>query len=78
MSHGHHCQCGCDHSHDDIGDPAVSYGLYQKIDLERVQCFNEHEEGAGRRVFKPWDERLDVTKVCVFISMYIASRNLPM
>lgn len=62
MSHGHHCHGGCDHSQDDVGDPAISYGLYQKIDLERVQCFNEHEEGAGQRVFKPWDERLDVTK----------------
>lgn len=61
--HHHHHHGHCDHSHEDKEDPALVYGLYQKIDLQRVQCFNEHEEGAGRRVFKPWDERLDVTKV---------------
>ena len=64
MAHGHHhCRGGCDHSHDESEDPALVYGLYEKIDTERVQCFNEHEEGAGKRVFKPWEERLDTTKV---------------
>ena len=39
------------------------YSLYQKIDTEKLQCLNEAEEGSGRTVFKPWDERLDRTKV---------------
>ena len=39
------------------------YSLYQKIDTEKLQCLNEAEEGSGKTVFKPWDERLDRTKV---------------
>lgn len=38
--------------------------LYQKIDTENLQCLNEAEEGSGKAVFKPWDERLDRSKVC--------------
>ena len=37
--------------------------LYQKIDVLRLQCLNEAEEGSGKMVFKPWDERLDKSKV---------------
>ena len=37
--------------------------MYQKIDLEKLQCLNEVEEGSGKTVFKPWDERLDKSKV---------------
>lgn len=37
--------------------------LYQKIDTENLQCLNEAEDGSGKTVFKPWDERLDKTKV---------------
>ena len=46
-----------------------TYSLYKKIDIEKVQCLNESEEGAGKFVFKPWDERLDRTKVCGAISL---------
>ena len=62
MAH-HHCHGGCDHSHDELGDPALVYSLYDKIDIQKLQCFNEHEEGAGRKVFRAWDERLDTTQV---------------
>ena len=37
--------------------------LYQKIDTEKLQCLNEAEEGSGKKVFRPWDERLDKSKV---------------
>lgn len=37
--------------------------LYEKIDIARVQCLNECVEGTGATVFKPWEERLDRTKV---------------
>lgn len=37
--------------------------LYEKIDIARVQCLNELAEGSGVTVFKPWEERLDRTKV---------------
>ena len=62
MAHHHHGHGGCDHSHEDPVDPALVYSLYQKIDINRVQCYNEHEEGAGAKVFKPWEDRLDTTK----------------
>lgn len=56
--HHHHCCHGGDHSHGEE-DPAVLYSLYKRIDLLNVQCYNESEEGAGRGVFKPWEERLN-------------------
>ena len=40
-----------------------SPSLYQKIDTEKLQCLNEAEEGSGKKVFRPWDERLDKSKV---------------
>lgn len=35
----------------------MEYGLYQKIDLEKMQCLNESRDGDGKLVFKPWDQR---------------------
>lgn len=58
--HHHHGNCGCDHSSQ---EPALLYSLYQKIDIENVRCYNEHQMGAGKTIFKPWEERLDLTKV---------------
>lgn len=40
--------------------------LYQKIDTERLECLNESEEGAGKTVFKAWEDRLDKVKVCFY------------
>ncbi|KAL8562250.1 PITH domain-containing protein 1 [Nucella lapillus] len=61
MSHGHShgpCGGGADHSHDH-GDAELGrmYSLYVKVDTERMQCLNESVEGAGKTVFKPWDQR---------------------
>ncbi|PVD23899.1 hypothetical protein C0Q70_17174 [Pomacea canaliculata] len=50
MSHGHCHSCGegnHSHSHDDP-ELGVQYMLYQKIDLQRVQCYNEAVEGSGQ------------------------------
>ena len=33
--------------------------MYQKIDLSNMECLNESEEGGGKRVFRPWQNRLD-------------------
>ena len=71
MEHHHHGAGGCEHSHD--GDPAVAYSLYQKIDMIHMQCFNESEEGAGKKVFKPWEERLDKTEVSFISHMFICA-----
>ncbi|XP_033228008.1 PITH domain-containing protein GA19395 [Belonocnema kinseyi] len=51
----HQCQCGHTHNEAELG---VQYNLYQKIDLQNVECLNEAEEGSGIKVFKPWEERL--------------------
>ena len=63
MSHGHSHGCG-GHDHDhDSPDRGALFSLYTKIDTERVECLNEASEGSGKLVFKPWDERLDFSKV---------------
>uniref|UniRef100_H2ZCF5 PITH domain-containing protein 1 n=1 Tax=Ciona savignyi TaxID=51511 RepID=H2ZCF5_CIOSA len=56
----------CDHSHDhghdhshDHEDKSTSFSLYLKINLPQLECLNESEEGSGKKVFKPWDQRLD-------------------
>ncbi len=45
--------------------------LYKKIDLSKVQCLNESEDGAGKTVFKPWDERFDREKVHPFTVFHL-------
>ena len=62
--HGHsHGGCEHDHDHQKEEDRGAAYSLYLKIDLERVQCLNEAEDGSARYIFKPWDRRLDKEKV---------------
>lgn len=64
MSHGHSHGCGGhdDHDHDNP-DRGALFSLYTKIDTERLECLNEVTDGSGKLVFKPWDERLDFSKV---------------
>lgn len=56
----------CDHDHEHDGccqhgdDNDVAYSLYQKIDTLNVECLNEHVDGSGVKVFKPWNERLNL------------------
>ncbi|XP_058855305.1 LOW QUALITY PROTEIN: PITH domain-containing protein 1 [Acipenser ruthenus] len=59
--HGHGHSCGCEGQHDPA-ERGLEFGLYQKIDLEKLQCLNESREGAGKLVFKPWEERRDREK----------------
>lgn len=67
MSHGHShggggCQCAAERE-EPPEQRGLAYGLYLRIDLERLQCLNESREGSGRGVFKPWEERADRSKV---------------
>ena len=54
-SHGHH-------DHKKVDDLGSVYTLYQKIDIENVECLNEAVENSGSVVFKCWDERNDTSK----------------
>lgn len=68
MSHGHShgggggCRCAAERE-EPPEQRGLAYGLYLRIDLERLQCLNESREGSGRGVFKPWEERSDRSKV---------------
>jgi len=55
-SHGH-----CEHeAQEQPSDLGIAYSLYTKIDTENVQCLNEVVEDSGKKVFKPWEKRLDI------------------
>ena len=61
----HHCdhECNGHSSLNDSEDLGVLYSLFSKIDLGKLECLNEAEEGSGKTVFKPWEERMDMEKV---------------
>ncbi|CAI9157963.1 unnamed protein product [Rangifer tarandus platyrhynchus] len=66
MSHGHiHRGAGC-HCAAKWGEPpeqrSPAYGLYLRINLERLQCLNESCEGSGLLIFKLREERTDGSK----------------
>ena len=60
--HGHGHGCGCEGEHEPA-ERGLEYGLYRRIDLEKVQCLNESRDGDGKLVFKPWDQRNERDKV---------------
>lgn len=64
--HGHGQGCGCAGEHEPA-ERGLEYGLYRKIDLEKLQCLNESRDGDGKLVFKPWDRRTerDTVTVCL-------------
>jgi hypothetical protein len=68
-----HRNCDCAQSHQSVTeDLGNSYTLYLKIDKSNVQCLNETVEGAGAKVFKPWDKRLDTAEVISLTFLYCA------
>lgn len=60
MDHSHCCHK--EHDQSLSADPAILYSLFQRIDTEKVQCLNESVDGSGKTVFKPWEDRLDVSQ----------------
>ena len=71
--HEHGC-CSSEHQHDNNASEAERgnlYSLYKKIDMDKVQCLNEAVDGSCQKIFKPWHERLDKTKV--FLSLIALS-----
>ncbi|EDW77378.2 uncharacterized protein Dwil_GK18266 [Drosophila willistoni] len=67
MPHGHshsHGQ-GCGHEATDVDhalEMGIEYSLYTKIDKDNMECLNEEIENSGKTVFKPYENRLDMTK----------------
>ncbi|TPX49084.1 hypothetical protein SeMB42_g01734 [Synchytrium endobioticum] len=66
MSHHHHD--GHDHEHDearngghshdhDPADRGIEASLFKQIHIDKIRSLNEHEEGAGSKIFKSWDKR---------------------
>ncbi|NXL77646.1 PITH1 protein, partial [Leptocoma aspasia] len=58
MAHGHgpgRCRC-CG---EEAAERGAAWGLYLRIDRQRLQCLNERREGSGATVFRPWEERGD-------------------
>uniref|UniRef100_A0A3Q3LNL4 PITH domain-containing protein 1 n=1 Tax=Mastacembelus armatus TaxID=205130 RepID=A0A3Q3LNL4_9TELE len=60
--HGHPHGCSCEGEHEPA-ERGLEYGLYRRIDVEKLQCLNESRDGDGKLVFKPWDQRNDREKV---------------
>lgn len=66
MPHGHSHGGGCEHEALGIENEleiGIHYSLYEKIDMNNVECLNEELEGSGKTVFKPYNERLNHDKV---------------
>lgn len=67
MPHSHdHGNCG--HEATDIDNAlemGIQYSLYEKIDMENLECLNEEHEGSVKYVFKPYEERLIFDKVYI-------------
>jgi len=66
--HGHdhgHGHGGCGHgaagkAGEEMG---LAYSLYQRIDMDKLNCLNETEEDSAKKIFKPWENRLERTSV---------------
>lgn len=63
--HDHHHDCAAETSESDyLKEVGIQYSLYTKIDMMNLECLNEVEEGSGKTIFKPYEERLHFDKVC--------------
>ena len=61
---GHHVHgkgCCHDHDHGEVDEMTFGTSLYQYIDRKNIKCLNESEPGAGKKIFKLYDDRLDAS-----------------
>lgn len=71
MPHSHDHGHGCSHEATDLDNAlemGIQYSLYSKIDMINLECLNEETEGSGKLVFKPYENRLDFSKVMINIT----------
>lgn len=72
-SHGGAGSGGHGHSHgpSDASDAenlkAQEFNLYLKIRMDDLTCLNETEDGSGKLVFRAFEERLDQSKVHLYL-----------
>lgn len=60
MPHSHnHGPCSHEAHGIDPLEMGLQYSLYQKIDMFNLEVLNETTEGSGKKVFKPYEQRLD-------------------
>lgn len=73
MPHDHDHSHGCTHEaadSDHTQEMGIEYSLYQKIDMENLECLNETTEDSGKTVFKAYEERLNLEKVKIFVFVF--------
>jgi len=78
MPHSHDHGQGCSHEATDLDNAlemGIQYSLYSKIDMINLECLNEETEGSGKLVFKPYENRLDFSKVMMVISNRLRITN---
>jgi len=51
------CEQEHDHSHDEP-ESGFEQTLFPYIDTTKIVCLNEHSPGAGKRILKPFDQKL--------------------
>merc|ERR1711973_233267 len=61
--HSHGGGVGEQDDHKTLEELGSMYTLFQKIDLDNLECLNEETENSARGVFKPWHERLDTLRL---------------
>ena len=67
----HNCNKGtCDHQ--PANDESAEWNLFAKIDMENLQCLNEEVDGSCKKIFRPWDERLQKEHVSFLIFNYFS------
>ena len=63
MPFEHNCnKSTCDHQ-SAASDDSAEWNLFHKIDLDNLQCLNEEIDGSCRKIFRPWDDRLNKDNV---------------
>ncbi len=73
MSFPHNCNKTCC-DHQSANDNSPEWNLLSKINMENLQCLNEKIDGSCKKIFRPWDDRLNKDYVNIKI-LNIGSNN---
>ncbi len=70
MSHIHSHSCGCAEASKGPGD---IHSLYQDINQDQIIVLNEEVTNSGKKVIKPYDQRMDET--CTVCNIFMLKSN---